>query len=259
MLDLYMITEHNPAQGNFRIAIVAADSKISALRILGSVVDTPSIPEDDIWMNPSAVDFTIIGTAKPDQEPGVVIVDYGFPQKVKEKEMVPYNTIIQTPKNAQQIQKRIAIIASMKKHAKDVLAAWIAFTSAGHIVVSPEKIHLSHDGKFENFDEYITTETQTRAIQSAFEADLTYVITPTRYIGNSVSYELGRLIQANKPVYFSSHPDYLPIQIPASHIISIHKLIRNIEHGMTPTPFEHHLDSPDHREIEKSLIKNTKG
>jgi len=46
------------------------------------------------------------------------------------------------------------------------------------------------------------------------------VVAPNGYVGKTTTYEIGRIIQAQRPLYFSESPDDLPIKIPTKHICS---------------------------------------
>jgi hypothetical protein len=45
-------------------------------------------------------------------------------------------------------------------------------------------------------------------------------VAPNGYVGRTTCYEIGRLVQAARPVYFSDPPDDLPLFVPQSHVLT---------------------------------------
>jgi hypothetical protein len=124
----------------------------------------------------------------------------------------------------------IGIIGSFRKHYDQVLQAWKIFYDSGLEIYSPKGSRIIDESKefvrFESDDpEDSDCMVQSRTLARLFLADIVYVISPKGYIGKTTSYEVGRLIQICKPLYFSSHPIDLPICIPSEHIITPRELV----------------------------------
>jgi hypothetical protein len=62
------------------------------------------------------------------------------------------------------------------------------------------------------------SETQSRTLGRIIAADLTFVTAPNGYIGRTTCYEIGRLVQARRPLFFSERPKDLPIQVDATFV-----------------------------------------
>lgn len=108
--------------------------------------------------------------------------------------------------------------------------AWLEFDRAGWTVTSPLGSAIIEEGipfvRFETDEPTWDDPTvQTVALHRILRAQLTYVVVPGGYIGRTTCYELGRIVQAKQPVYFSDRPADLPIAIPASHILTPAQLV----------------------------------
>src|ERR1044071_756506 len=106
--------------------------------------------------------------------------------------------------------RTISSIGSFRQHYRDVLAAWLEFANAGWVITSPLGTPIIEGGipfvRFESDEPSWDDPTvQTVALHRILRAELTYVVVPGGYIGRTTSYELGRVMQANQPVYFSAH------------------------------------------------------
>ncbi|WP_173978127.1 hypothetical protein [Magnetospirillum sp. UT-4] len=120
---------------------------------------------------------------------------------------------------------KVAVIGSFKQHypaVKDVIGV---FRDAGLHVTSPAGSDLAvAEVDFVRFEtdraEYSDAEIQAVTLCNIFEADAIYVVAPGGYVGRTTCYEIGRIIQAGKPLYVSETIKDLPIQIPSSHVIS---------------------------------------
>jgi|SRR5579859_195514 len=120
--------------------------------------------------------------------------------------------------------KRIAIIGSFRQNYKEILEAWTVFTEAGLEVTSPKGSPIIGEGiPFVRFQtdalNLNDNDIQSLALHRILRAHLTYVVAPRGYIGNTTSYEIGRVIQAGHALYFSETPKDLPIHVPSSHVI----------------------------------------
>lgn len=119
----------------------------------------------------------------------------------------------------------VAIIGSFRTHYKAVLESVSLFNKAGLIITTPAGDRVIEPGvqfvRFESNDpKRSDVEIQTEAVYNILRADFVFVVAPEGYIGRTTCYEIGRVIQARKPIYFSEHPLDLPIQVPDSHIQS---------------------------------------
>lgn len=131
---------------------------------------------------------------------------------------------------------KIALIGSFKQHYNLVLEAFNTFQIAGLEILSPKGTAiLEHGIPFVRFTsdprDLDDAMIQTLTLQRILNADLTYVVCPNGYVGRTTCYEIGRLIQAVHPLYFSSIPQDLPIRIPASHILSASELAARFQRG----------------------------
>jgi len=121
--------------------------------------------------------------------------------------------------------RSVAIIGSFRQHYDQVLSAWTDFRSAGWNVTSPKGTPIVEPGipfvRFESdYPEWDDGIVQTVALHRILRADLTYVVAPDGYVGRTTCYEIGRVIQANRPLYISCQPVDLPLIIPDLHIVS---------------------------------------
>ena len=64
-----------------------------------------------------------------------------------------------------------------------------------------------------------------------------FVVAPGGYVGRTTCYEIGRIIQENRPLYFSESPQDLPLYVPKSHVFALDSLIRQLgDHTLNVTP-----------------------
>jgi hypothetical protein len=75
---------------------------------------------------------------------------------------------------------------------------------------------------------------QSITLANIFRADLTYVVAPEGYVGRTTCYEIGRLIQARRPIYFSNPPRDLPLCVPPQFVIAAAVLARSLADGHPP-------------------------
>jgi len=54
------------------------------------------------------------------------------------------------------------------------------------------------------------------------------VIAPEGYVGRTTCYEIGRIVQAARPLYFSQRPKDLPLYVPNGYIVGQDQLARMI-------------------------------
>lgn len=119
---------------------------------------------------------------------------------------------------------RIAIIGSFKQHFAEIVAARDVFEEAGCTITSPVGQRILEAGiDFVRFDTDDTSRgdpaVQSVALHRILGADAVFVVAPEGYVGRTTCYEIGRIIQARRPLYFSAAPTDLPLQVPASHVL----------------------------------------
>ena len=136
--------------------------------------------------------------------------------------------------------RTVAIIGSFRQHYHEVLVAWLVFRAAGWTITSPLGSQIAEEGI--PFVRFLSDEpawddptVQTAALHRILRACLTYVVAPGGYVGRTTCYELGRVVQANQPVYFSEHPADLPLAVPADHILEPGELVARMA-GENPAP-----------------------
>lgn len=130
--------------------------------------------------------------------------------------------------------RTVAIVGSFRQHYHDVLAAWLEFCDAGWTVTSPLGNPVIEAGiPFVRFTSDEPTwddpTVQTAALHRILRACLTYVVAPGGYVGRTTCYELGRVVQANQPVYFSHAPADLPLAVPIDHVLSARQLVTRLK------------------------------
>jgi hypothetical protein len=153
----------------------------------------------------------------------------------------------------------VAIIGSFKNHYEYVCDVWRAFSCIGLIVTSPKGESIIEERvPFVRFvsdpQSWANTMIQTVALHRILRADFVYVAAPRGYVGRTTCYEIGRVIQAKRPLYFSECPVDLPITIPETHIYApnvICDLIRNSQ--FQPIPLYLTADTRQ-LEFERDLI-----
>jgi hypothetical protein len=129
--------------------------------------------------------------------------------------------------------RSVSIIGSFRQCYEDVLRAWQSFAAAGWHITSPRGSPIIQPGI--PFVRFVTdpvdwddATVQTATLHRILRADLTYVVALQGYLGRTTCYELGRIIQANQPVYFSDHPLDLPIVVSGHHIGSVEDLVTRL-------------------------------
>lgn len=132
--------------------------------------------------------------------------------------------------------RSVSIIGSFRQFYDDVLRAWRSFADAGWHVTSPRGSPIIQPGiPFVRFvadpASWDDATVQTATLHRILRAELTYVIAPHGYVGRTTCYELGRVIQADQPVYFSDHPTDLPVTIPDEHVVSVEDLVRRLSNN----------------------------
>jgi len=153
----------------------------------------------------------------------------------------------------------VALIGSFRQHYDAVRDVFCVFRKAGLTVTTPLGTEIIRHGiPFVHFqsdaqqwsDEMI----QTLALHRILRADFVYVVAPEGYVGRTTCYEIGRVVQAQHPLYFSTRPKDLPVHIPATHILSADQIAGRIRHdGFVPAPV-HAAETNDVASLERDLI-----
>ena len=129
-----------------------------------------------------------------------------------------------------------AIIGSFKQHYKAICEIWHLFNEAGLIVSTPKGTPILKEGvPFVRFvsdpSDWDDNCIETVVLHRIFRSHFVYVVAPAGYIGRTTCYEIGRIIQYKRPIYFSEKPIDLPIAIPKEHVLAPQQLIKLIKHN----------------------------
>lgn len=119
----------------------------------------------------------------------------------------------------------VALIGSFRKHLSQIREARQFFVGRGIDVTTPRGSEvMDTDAEFVRFHEEFNAEDnhtiQTITMHRIFLADATYVVNVDGYLGNTGCYEIGRIVQAGRPVYFSEPPRDLPLLVPNEYIVT---------------------------------------
>jgi hypothetical protein len=141
------------------------------------------------------------------------------------------------------MKKSVAIIGSFRKFYDQVLAVSDIFNEmdipvtspAGSDIIEPDIPFVRFTSDDTNFSD---TMVQTITLKRILKASAIYVVNPDGYVGRTTCYEIGRIIQSRKPIYFSEMPTDLPINIPKSHIVHPKELAKLILKGRICWPYE---------------------
>lgn len=135
-----------------------------------------------------------------------------------------------------------AIVGSFRRFYDDILRTRVVFVDAGWEVSTPVGGRpLDPTAEFIVFDTdavgYDAPTIETLAVHRILRADLVYVCAPAGYVGRTTCYEVGRAIQAHRPIYFSDMPADLPLRVPPSAIISADDLVASLQSARPRTLF----------------------
>lgn len=124
-----------------------------------------------------------------------------------------------------------SIIGSFRKHYGEVAALIEAFESCNVQVLSPKRSSIVNP--LEKFVRLQTdnpgfepVEIQLIALHRILRSGFVYVLCPAGYVGKTTCYEIGRIHERGIPLYFSEHPDDLPIVVPVSTIINPERIVQ---------------------------------
>ena len=152
----------------------------------------------------------------------------------------------------------VAIIGSFRQHYPKVKEAWVAFSEVGLTITSPKGTPIRQHGipfvRFESDPEDWTDgKVQTVALHRIFRAQFIYVVAPEGYVGRTTCYEIGRAIQAQRPIYFSEHPRDLPVYISQEHILDLTTLLSRLR-TETFAPVPMYCEGNRSEDDEKDLL-----
>jgi len=141
------------------------------------------------------------------------------------------------------MKNSVAIIGSFKQFYDQVLTALSVFHGMGIPVTSPAGSAIIKPGipfvRFTSDDPDFSDEmVQTITLKRILKASAIYVVNPDGYVGRTTCYEIGRILQSRKPIYFSETPGDLPIKIPESHILDPKELAKLILKDRICWPYE---------------------
>jgi hypothetical protein len=151
----------------------------------------------------------------------------------------------------------VAIIGSFRQHYVAVLKAVHTFRDAGWIVTSPLGTDIIREGiEFVRF----TSDTpgwndptvQSIALHRILRADMVYVVAPEGYVGRTTCYEVGRAVQANRPLFFSEHPKDLPLAVPEARVREAATVVELLRNTSPPKFFDG--DQSAYAELERRLL-----
>lgn len=152
-----------------------------------------------------------------------------------------------------------AIIGSFKQHYREVCQAWKVFVDVQVEITSPKGTPIIEEGiPFVRFasdpPQWDNPLVQTVALHRILRADFVFVVAPRGYVGRTTCYEIGRIIQAERPLYFSEYPDDLPVQIPPPHVCAAEEIAELIRTSrFAPEPLYCQRDSK-HISLENDLL-----
>jgi len=129
------------------------------------------------------------------------------------------------------IDRSVAVIGSFRRYNRQVQDVCADLRAAGIVVTSPRGEEILKEGiefvRFASDDaDWSDPAIQTLALHRIFRADLVYVVSPDGYVGRTTCYEVGRVIQQRKPIYFSARPRDLPLHLPDSCVLDVNALIQ---------------------------------
>jgi len=158
------------------------------------------------------------------------------------------------------MERSVAVIGSFKQHNEHVQQACAALRSAGIRVTSPQGVDLVQQGvdfvRFPTDDvNWSDSAVQSLALQRIFQADLVYVVLPNGYIGRTTCYEVGRIIQVKRPIFFSERPLDLPLHLPEHCIVDVPALIHKLTDTSWQPTWLFENDADQASALERELIE----
>lgn len=130
--------------------------------------------------------------------------------------------------------RTISVIGSFKQHNREIQRTCEIFRNIGLHVNSPESAEIVEEGiDFVRFhtDPQACSDAaiQSLALHRILRSDLVYAVLPYGYIGRTTCYEVGRILQSKRPIYFSERPGDFPVHIPDAFIVDVARLSALLE------------------------------
>lgn len=156
------------------------------------------------------------------------------------------------------MNRKIAVIGSFRQHNTQIQLVCSLLRSAGAIVTSPISCEVLEEGvDFVRFttdsSDWSDAAIQSLALHRILRAELVYVVAPMGYIGRTTCYEIGRIIQLQKPIYFSERPMDLPIRIPDDFIFDERTLLERLNNVCWRPSWLHAIDVDNASTLEREL------
>lgn len=153
----------------------------------------------------------------------------------------------------------VAIIGSFRQHYESIMEVWQLFFGLGLEVTSPKGTPIIKENI--PFVRFISDPAawddpmvQTVALHRILRADFVYVVAPQGYVGRTTCYEIGRIVQAQRPLFFSEHPVDLPVRVPHEHISGPTEIITMIRNNrFRPNPL-YYNEGTEHTVFERDLL-----
>lgn len=151
----------------------------------------------------------------------------------------------------------IAVIGSFRKFLDEVTEASSIFRDAGVVVTSPKDgTVLDAEVEFVRFPsdqtDHDDATVQSIAMHRILSADAVYVVAVGGYIGKTTCYEIGRIVQLDRPLYFDTRPLDLPIHVPAGAVVAPSEFAQIVTDG-TLKRWSEWADGPNHG-LERDLL-----
>ena len=124
---------------------------------------------------------------------------------------------------------KITIIGSFRKYYEQICSLIDVFHKNGIEVLSPQKSYICNE-----VDGFVILNSdcngepviiQEHVFTNIRNSDCVYVWNPLGYLGNSTCYEIGKIIEMKKTIFFKEKPIDLPIQTDASMIMDANELV----------------------------------
>lgn len=128
----------------------------------------------------------------------------------------------------------ITVIGSFKKYYEDICGVIDIMERNDVGVLSPKKSRIVKDIEgfvvLESDDEKsLPHMIQEHVFHSIRKSDFVYVWNPNGYLGNSTCYEIGKIMEMGKPLFFKEVPVDLPVKIDSSQIKDPEELVKCIK------------------------------
>lgn len=122
------------------------------------------------------------------------------------------------------MKRTISVIGSFKQHNEEIQRICGLFRGVDVTVTSPQGGDVIEEGvdfvRFHSDPPHASDATiQSVALHRILRSDLVFAVLPNGYIGRTTCYEVGRILQAKKPIYFSEHPLDFPVHIPDGFVM----------------------------------------